>query len=490
VKIFLRKGKETLDETLTDETGHYAFEDLRPGHYTVWALKPAGTAFEMAWTVPMAGPGPWEDHGSSYQRGVDVKSEPQTDVDLHFRLDGVSIAGRVTDKNGDPVSGAIVVIELCTPTMDGGEGRSGAYSKIKISYGMVRTKTDKDGGFKLDGFCPLTFSETATYLIHGKLYRRYEVRIQAEGYSPIRLLVPPVTEHLIGETSLLMEDYKGLYGERDSSSAEVALPETSANTITGIDIVLKKEAVISGRVVDTQGNILAGSRPRPWIRMVCLDSGDGKDESLLVQMPDRTNLDWIALDEAGCFKFDSVSAGNYFFEIKAGEYSYETQRARNEPLEVKAGDVIRDLDVIVESAADRGNISGRVLGSLSGEPFEAFSVIVTGVDSPGEITPALGHVKIDGLQKGNFLVEGLSPGTATLEIWALGSVREKARVKVVSGQTTDRTFHLELGGRISGRVLDARTRKPIETISVKVTNKTNTTNILCKEVMLRIEQKD
>ena len=110
-----------------------------------------------------------------------------------------------------------------------------------------------------------------------------------------------------------------------------------------------------------------------------------------------------------------------------------------------------------------------MLDALSGKPFEAFSVSVTGVDSPGESTPVLGHVKIGGSQKGGFLVESISPGTATLEIWAFGGVREKAEVKVVGGQTTDRTFHLALGGKISGRVLDARTRKPIETISVKVT---------------------
>ena len=207
VKILLRKDEKALDETITVETGHYAFEDLGPGHYTVWALKPGGTAIEMVWTVPMAGPGPWEDHGTSNLRKVEIKSEAQTDVDLHFRLDGVSISGRVTDDNGNPVSGAGVVIELCTPTKDGGEGRSGAYSKIKLWYGMIRTKTDKDGRFKLDGFCPVTFSEIAGYLMGGEPYRRYEVRVQAEGYSPARILVPPVTEHLASETSRLVEDH-------------------------------------------------------------------------------------------------------------------------------------------------------------------------------------------------------------------------------------------------------------------------------------------
>lgn len=345
VKIFLRKDKKAHDKTNTDETGHYAFEGLHPGHYTVWALKPGGTAIEMVWTVPMAGPGPWEDHGSSYLRRVEVKSEPQTDVDLHFRLDGVSIAGRVTDDNGNPVSGAGVVIELCTPTKDGGEGRSGAYSKIKIWYGMIRTKTDKNGRFKLDGLCPVTFSEIADYLMGGEPYRRYEVRVQAEDYSPARILVPPVTEHLASETSRLVEDHKRLFRKQDSLVDEVDLPKSQGSAITGIDLVLQKQAVVAGRVLDTQGNILPGPRPKASVRLVCVDSSDDKGESLLVQMPDRAGLNWIALDETGRFRIDAVPPGNYLFEVDTIEH--RNQRATNEPFTVSAGQVINDIKVIV-----------------------------------------------------------------------------------------------------------------------------------------------
>ncbi|MHC4097501.1 MAG: M56 family metallopeptidase, partial [Planctomycetota bacterium] len=363
VKIFLRKDKKALDKTNTDETGHYAFEGLRPGHYTVYALKPGGTAFEMAWTVPMAGPGPWEDRGSSNLRRVEVKSEPQTDIDLHFRLDGVSISGRVTDDNGDPVSGAEVVIELCTPTKDGGEGRSGAYSKIKISYGMVKTKTDKDGRFKLGVLCPVTFSEIADYLIGGEPYRRYEVRVQAEDYSPARILVPPVTEHLANETSRLVEDHKSLFRKQDSLVDKVDLPKSQGSAITGIDLVLQKQAVVTGLVLDTQGNVLPGPRPKAWVRLVCMDSSDDKGESLLVQIPDRAGLDWIALDEAGRFRIDAVAPGNYVFEVDTIEH--RNQRATNEPFTVSAGQVINDIKVIVPSEKPDVSVEGE-----SGHYFE------------------------------------------------------------------------------------------------------------------------
>ncbi|MHC4461936.1 MAG: M56 family metallopeptidase [Planctomycetota bacterium] len=355
VEIVLKSNTGILKETITDETGRYRFEGLRADGYVVRAEQPAGVVAETVRTLPMAGPGRAEGHGSSQSRWVELKSEPKTDIDFHFRLDWVSISGRVTDADGNPVSGIKVGAELCSPKMDGGEGRSegrsGAFSTFKISWGSVSMISGDDGRYRLDGLCPVTFSETATYLIHGKLYRRYEVRIQAEGYSPARLLVPPVTEQLVGETSRLMEDYKGLYGERDSSSAEVALPETAANTINGIDFVLQKAAMITGRVLDTQGNILARPRQKVLVRMVPVDLRDDKNETLLIQIPDRTSLDWIALDETGRFKFSRVGAGSYFFEIKTRIDPHGTQRARNETLVVKAGEVIRDIEVIVPSEA-------------------------------------------------------------------------------------------------------------------------------------------
>ncbi|NVM57356.1 MAG: carboxypeptidase regulatory-like domain-containing protein, partial [Desulfobacterales bacterium] len=156
----------------------------------------------------------------------------------------------------------------------------------------------------------------------------------------------------------------------------------------------------------------------------------------------------------GRFKFDGVHAGSYFFEIRTGIDPYDTQRARNEPLVVKAGDVIRDLevikdlDVIVEPAKERGKISGRVLDARSGKPIKAFSAKVTRVDSSGEGTPAIGRTTIDKSQEGAFLIEDISTGTATLQILAPGYAREKVRVKVVSGQTTDMTFNLEQGGKL------------------------------------------
>jgi len=59
---------------------------------------------------------------------------------------------------------------------------------------------------------------------------------------------------------------------------------------------------------------------------------------------------------------------------------------------------------------------------------------------------------------GSFLIEGLSPGLATLEISADGCAREKARVSVLSGQTTNVTIALKREGIVRGQA--TRNGKP------------------------------
>jgi hypothetical protein len=157
--------------------------------------------------------------------------------------------------------------------------------------------------------------------------------------------VPPITEHILAETSRLMEDHRGMFRKQGSLFADVVLPESQANNITGIDIVLQKAAVITGRVIDSQGNIVPGPRPKAWVRLVPVDSRDDKNEPLLVQIPETTGLDWIALDELGGFRIDRVPTGSYLFKVDAERHRH--RKATNEPLTVSAGQVVRDIEVIV-----------------------------------------------------------------------------------------------------------------------------------------------
>jgi beta-lactamase regulating signal transducer with metallopeptidase domain/protocatechuate 3,4-dioxygenase beta subunit len=336
VKIILERIRDgSPQETLSDETGHYRFEGLRAADYIVRAELPQGAAFDR-------------DNYPSLSRYFKLESESKTGVDLHFRLDGISLAGRVTDAKGSFIKGAKVAAEFCF------QGDVEGTTVIKRSGFPVSTVSGEDGRYQLANLSPVTFSDASIYLAHGRLLRWYELRVQADGYAPAHIKVPPFTENFVNETSRLMEDHEGMFRKQDSLFAKVDLPKSRGDAITGIDFVMEESAVIMGRVLDTQGNILAGPGQKALVRMVPVDSRDDKNEKLLVQMPDRTGFDWIVLDEAGRFKFDGIHPGSYFFEIKTRIDPPDTQRARNETLVVEAGEVIRDIEVIVPKAVSEG----------------------------------------------------------------------------------------------------------------------------------------
>jgi hypothetical protein len=69
---------------------------------------------------------------------------------------------------------------------------------------------------------------------------------------------------------------------------------------------------------------------------------------------------------------------------------------------------------------------------------------------------------------GDFIVASVSPGKSTLKISAPGYPPVESEVEVLSGQTTEQTFQLGGGGSLSGLVLDAETKEPIEAFEVKV----------------------
>lgn len=476
VKIFLQGMEDpSRKEAISDEAGRYRFDRLRPDDYIVWAVRPEGAAIQAIGDRPEAHPSDiGVNTGSNPWLHFYLKSEPVTDADFHFRLDGVSITGRVTDANGNPIEGAKLSMEF---------GWKKGPEIRRWDHFDVSAISDKEGCYLLADLPPVSWRNAYEYVAKGGVLSGwYEVHVQAEGFPPARRKVPPFTANLIDTSMRLVEDTLPALLQlmeagpdkldlKDFRFPEVDLPNSEGDVITDIDFVLHKEAVVAGRVLDTWGNIVTPGA----IRMVYADPPSS--ETVVFDLPSEGVT---RLDEAGRFRFANLGPGKYFFEVGTTDGD---QKARNEILVVRAGDVIEDLNVIVESAEDRGNILGLLLDTRSREPIEISGrgrdtqsgklrtdeVSVTHVDSPEEPTPVRGRATIDPSQKGGFLIEGISPGTATLRLSPSGYMPQEAQVEVVSGQTTKRAFYLEPRGNISGRVLDARTETPIEAFEVKVT---------------------
>jgi hypothetical protein len=90
-----------------------------------------------------------------------------------------------------------------------------------------------------------------------------------------------------------------------------------------------------------------------------------------------------------------------------------------------------------------GNIAGLVLDARTGDAVEAFSVKVVHLETSGGSRRDLGRITIDGLREGVFLIEGISPGTATLLIESSGYARKEVWVEVVNGKTSEEVFYLD-----------------------------------------------
>jgi protocatechuate 3,4-dioxygenase beta subunit len=454
-------------ETYSDEQGSYRFDHLRPDFYTLWAERPEGAAMELG-SPSQGNESSSRSVGLNPRGGVRVRSEPTTGVTFVFRRDGVSITGRVTDPNGNPIKGAKIVADLM------------------ISEGIPRRNiagalSDADGRYWLRDLLPANLVTTFRYVAAARVDRKYDLHVQAEGYSPGHTTVIPVTDNTINDMLSLIEKSggAGLYTQDElkslvARSREIELklkkgdlPKSKGDVITDADIVLQKEAVVAGRVLDTRGKPV--SRPR-GIHIVPTKSSSTQTDGVPPPKPIGS-----ALDEGGRFSFKGVAAGIYLFQI-----SNPPQNARDKILEVHAGETIENLELIVEAAEDRGDIAGLVLEAGSGKPIDVTGeflayggmqhtrVEITKVDSPQEPTPACGKVTTFKSEKGVFLIEGVSPGSATLQLSPKGYVSTKRQMQVVSGQTTKGAFYLESRGAIAGRVLDAQTGNPITTITLKV----------------------
>jgi hypothetical protein len=376
--------------------------------------------------------------------------------------------GRVTDPDGRPIKGARVVADLIVP--------EGAPSR----RGMASAFSDEGGHYRLRPFPSAGLLSAFRYVAAERVSVKYELTVQAEGHPPGHVTVLPVTENAIIQACLFIEmgaktglfksdmlkGYEPRLRDFELKLKQGGLPNSKGDVIT-VDIVLQKEAVVAGRVLDTRGKPV--SRPR-GIYLIPKKSVSTETDGAPPPKPIGS-----ALDKEGRFSFKGVTEGIYFFQI-----SNPPQNARDRILEVHAGETIENLELVVEAAEDRGNVAGLVLEAGSGKPIDVTGeylayggmqhtrVEITKVDSPQEPTPARGNVSTFKAEKGVFLIEGISPGSATLQLSPKGHVSVRNHVQVVSGQTTKEVFYLAPRGAIAGRVLDAQSGTPITTTTLRV----------------------
>ena len=172
-----------------------------------------------------------------------------------------------------------------------------------------------------------------------------------------------------------------------------------------------------------------------------------------------------ATDDNGEFRFERVPPGGYRVNIAVyPEHGWQVaQSATNGLLLITATGPPDVHKVYFEAPEIRGGISGRMVASGSGASVEVFAIKVIHVDAPGATGSRVhGRAFVNGARlpltpsqaaswtQGSFLIEGISPGLATLEITAAGYAPDTAQIPVMSGTTTNVTIALKPEGTLRG----------------------------------------
>jgi len=259
---------------------------------------------------------------------------------LDFRLQaGASVSGRVVDEGGAPVAGALV---------------SASAAGSGPTFRADGETTDDAGAFQLEGLSPGSYNVTA----------------RMEGYAATTLEEPV---------------------------------EITGGPVQGVEVVLSRGAVVTGRLLGAELEELAGAS-------VIAGNFNRQDRMPLVG----------AVDYEGRFRIEGVPAGEWTLMALLAD----GLPAAQERFTVAPGQ--REASVDIDLGAAKASLRGRI--RLGGEPLASAFVTLAGQD-----TPARGFGRTD--HQGRFEIRGLEDGTYEMEVVGPDVSRRQRRTVEVRGDT-------------------------------------------------------
>ncbi len=279
-----------------------------------------------------------------------------------------SVSGRVTLK-GEPASGVVVALQ--------------EFNRYGPSAGnpKLRAKTDPEGRFRITGV----------------LAGSYLIRALAPGY---------------------ITNFDGPYGQPWK-----LINISDGEEIENVDLPLKRGAVITGRVIDSNG------RPLVDEGIDLIRIAEQGDTGVSFSSYDGS---WFTTDDRGVYRIYGLPAGRYLasvgFETRPGSIAIApgrtffpktfhpdvNDRAQAKIIELEEGAEAEDIDITVGEAKKAFAVSGRVIDADTGRPLAGLMIlygaylpgspIIGGMGSRGDRTGAEGEFDVYGIPPGKYSV--------------------------------------------------------------------------------------
>jgi protocatechuate 3,4-dioxygenase beta subunit len=290
------------------------------------------------------------------------------------------IAGQVVDSTGSPIAGA---------TVDTAEGKSAT--------------TDQNGQFRIDDL------EAGAHRLDAR----------SEGFAA-------AGPEVVRRVEVVLSD-----DETD---------ERAASGISDLELVLRRPATVTGRVVASGRPVADASLGIYYL------SADG-----LIGRLDPFVSDGVATtDEKGEFVLDSVVPGRMRLLVEAKDYAV----AESRELMLEPGDAHQDLVIDLDPSA---TVFGEVVDT-EGTPVSAELVLRGGSLARSKL--------VDANRDGKFVFRNVPAGVYILEASAAGYRTERVEdVEAVVGETKAYDVVMEAASGIFGRVVDPN-GEPVASASV------------------------
>ncbi len=336
----------------------------------------------------------------------------------------VTYMGRVTDDTGAPIAGATV--QLSNHDLVGG-----------ARFEDERPRTDAEGRYRFDGVCGAGVRQLAL-----RTGEWTEIRAEAEGHASAILPVLPLSADMQRRVWLYQAIGNHWPVPTQRRMTPPACPvKTEGNVIYGLDIVLPREATLSGRVVDETGAPVSGYG--------AYVTPEEQPERTLFQQ--RYDNPYLKSDSEGRFHIARVPLGTYVFK-RWIDALRRYELAENPPLTLSPAEQLDGYTLVVPNfqvnPAEFGTLRGRVM--RNGQPSKHGYVTFHEV----EISDTSGNTGEDGRYEVAFLPPGEQ--LARFTMWLYEDQRGGAQlhawrtVEILAGKATTLDVAVEGHGMIHG----------------------------------------